>query len=150
MGAGEGVGRLRFAVATSGFKRGTNKKGCVEYGLGLHLYSIGRLIVTAAQAQLIRTCIINECTRQLGPRLECDGLNPWDDVFDGSPYKGQGGTRMLGSCKVKSCTQCSQNTGAVLSIREEDQALTTLEKQSAYLDAGARVAFGKPRKGVCR
>lgn len=101
LGAGEGRGRLRFAIATSGWKEGKNPKtDKIEYGIGIHPYSIGRLICTREQAQLMRIAIIDNCISVLGERLESQGFNPWDQVFDSGVYKGFGGTRILGSAKV--------------------------------------------------
>jgi hypothetical protein len=148
-GAGEGIGRLRFIVASSGFKEGVNSQKQCEYGLGLHFYSIGRLMVTVEQALLMRLVIINECLKELGIRKPEDGYNTWEDVFDSGVYKGLGGTRMLGSCKVKPCELCNKKKD-VQTLLEEMKALQLFEKQYAVIKDGKRtVNTPKSKPGTC-
>lgn len=137
MGAGEGIGRLRFVIATSGFKKGTSKDGSVEYGIGIHPYSIGRLLVDADQAKVIRLVIVNRCEEVLGRRKKEEGFNSWEDVFDANVYKGKGGTRMIGSCKVKTCEVCSPSQ-PMLSIKDEDVLLSKYEKDYAIIEEDVR------------
>src|SRR5262245_8954537 len=86
--------------------------------------------LTAIRRQAIRSA----CEKELGARHPEDGFNSWQEVFDESVYKGNGGTRMLGSCKVKYCMQCKSKKTAVLSIREEDALFKKFESKSAMLD----------------
>lgn len=96
MGAGEGVGRLRFLVGTSGMKNGINEKtGKVEYSMGLHIYAIGRLLVTPDQAKIMRLAELDNLERYLGKRRPEDGFNLWEDVIDVGVYKGKGGTVLI-------------------------------------------------------
>ncbi len=101
------------------------------------MYSIGRLLVTEEQAHVMLVAIASDCEFLLGPRKKEEGYNTWQDVFDHSVYKGQGGTRMLGSCKVKICTSCNDKS-SVLSIREEDEMFASFEKSVAVVVDGQR------------
>lgn len=114
--AGEGPGRLRIVIATSGFKHGINKDGREEYGIGLHPTSLGRLLITEEQAMVVRVAIICKCEQRFGIRNKENGCNIWEEVFDPAVYRGQGGTRIIGSSKVQACDLC-QGRNPVLSIK---------------------------------
>jgi len=149
IGAGEGIGRLRYMVTSSGFKNGISKNDQIEYGMGLHMYSIGRLLVTEEQAHIILIAIRVLCERELGPRIKDEGFNSWLEVFDDGVYKGQGGTRMLGSCKVKPCSNCTGKM-PVMSIREEDKLMGEFEKFYARVEDGNRTENKTQKKGLCQ
>lgn len=133
IGSGEGKGRLRVMMSSSGLKEGKNEREVYTYSVGIHLNSIGRLRVTEMQARLMRSYMINKLSSQFGPRNMNDPLaNDWNDVFDANVYKGRGGVRILGSCKVMQCTNCNNKIFFKnLSEKEKDlfSSLDTVTKK---------------------
>jgi hypothetical protein len=115
-GAGEGFGRLSSVVASSGVKKGKNKKGDDEWTMGVHHYFIGRNLVNTQQAISMAmymqkelessTYTDNQGVERSFSRDESKGLNSWANVIDIGVYKGNGGARMLGSCKIAACPTC--------------------------------------------
>jgi len=106
-GSGTGNNRYRILIATSGKKEGIKATGEKEWGLGLHIYSIGRCRVTSEQALLMRKYLLQECVRSIGYREVEKGENTWESVLDSGVLKGLGGVRMLYCSKVKGCSDCA-------------------------------------------
>jgi hypothetical protein len=153
IGSGEGPNRYRLLIASSGKKEGINKKGQNEYGLGVHIYSIGRLRVTSEQALIIRRQLILRCEEELGYREKEKGDNTWEEVIDESVYKGNGGMRMLYCSKVKQCNDCS-SLSDFIDKREEDkqtiqyfkdQLKTTLGKRTNSYHAICKTCNGRKK-----
>lgn len=103
---GDGKNRYRLLICTSGEKQSADDHGKIKYGMGVHIYTLGRLRVTEEQALIIRQLAIRICKQKIGHREEEKGDNTWEDVFDKSVYQGNGGMRSPYCFKAISCSDC--------------------------------------------
>lgn len=131
-GSGTGNNRYRILVASSGKKEGMNKNGEKEYGLGLHIYCIGRCRVTSNQALIMRKYLIEECIKLLGIREVERGENPWPSVIDEGVLKGLGGVRMLYCSKIKPCPSCSTISDFLDKNQEKKEMVDFFKSQSSF------------------
>lgn len=137
-GSGTGNNRYRILVASSGRKEGLNKNGEREWGLGLHIHSIGRCRVTSNQALIMRKYMMEECIKLMGYREAERGENPFPSVLDEGVLKGLGGVRSLYCSKVKPCPECSAMSDFLDKRRENTEMVDYFKNSTSSSSSSAR------------